>query len=87
MNEDRKELLSLAEKINREGIRQLGLSDIGRILGMTDDQVLHAKNRGKLRTRQAIVASVEDIEHFANQYLIKDKNGKQRVALRPTSGK
>ena len=87
MNEGKEEPMNLAEKINQEGIRQLGLSDIGRILGMTDDQVLHAKNRGKLRTRQAIVASVEDIERFASQYLIKDKNGKQRVALHPMSSK
>ena len=87
MNESKEELMNLAEKINQEGIRQLGLSDIGRLLGMTDDQVLYAKNRGKLRTRQVFVASVEDIEHFASQYLIKDKRGKQRVALHPTSNK
>ena len=55
MNESKEELMNLAEKINQEGIRQLGLSDIGRLLGMTDDQVLYAKNRGKLRTRKVFV--------------------------------
>lgn len=87
MNGDKEVLMNLAEKINQEGIRQLGLSDIGRILGMTEAQVLHAKNRGKLRTKKVFVASVEDIEHFVSQYLIKDKGGKQRVALHPTSSK
>jgi len=75
------------EAFQKEQLRQFALSDIGRLLGISQSQVVRATQNGKLPTKRVMVASAEDIERFASQYIIKDKNGKARVAWYPNTDK
>ncbi|GAA4009353.1 hypothetical protein GCM10022631_22200 [Deinococcus rubellus] len=58
----------------------LSMSEIGKLLGLNPYQLVRAKQTGKLPTKRLDVATLADVQAFAEQHLITDKNGKPRIA-------
>lgn len=66
-------------KHEAEQLRLLSMSEVGKLLGLNPHQLVRAKQTGKLPTKRLDVATLADVQAFAKQHLITDKNGKPRV--------
>lgn len=75
----REAIQTALDKHDAEQARLLSMSEVGKLLGLNPHQLVRAKQTGKLPTRRLDVATLADVQAFAEQHLITDKNGKPRV--------